>query len=126
MDTLGEESPSYCNVKKWAAKVKRGRESIGHNERPGRPKEATKDKTAEAVHDLVMCYRGRSLRSIAREVGINFGLVQAILTYVYGVSNVSSRWVPRQLIDDQKRAIDLTFQDIFCLATRMNLTLSTG
>jgi hypothetical protein len=37
------------------------------------------------VHDLVKCDRRRDLRNIAREVGITFGLVQAILTVVYGM-----------------------------------------
>jgi hypothetical protein len=49
---LGKESSSYSTVKKWAAEFKSGRESIGGDERP---KEATNDETAEAVHDLVMC-----------------------------------------------------------------------
>jgi hypothetical protein len=38
---------------KWAAEFKRGRKNIGDDERPGRPKEATNDKTAEAVHGHV-------------------------------------------------------------------------
>lgn len=104
MDTLGKESPSYSTVKKWAAEFKRGRESIKDDERPGRPKEATNEETAKAVHDLVMQDRRRDLRSIAEEVGISYGSVQAILTDVYGMSKVSARWVPRQLTDDQKRA----------------------
>jgi histone-lysine N-methyltransferase SETMAR len=49
-----------------------------------------------------MCDRRRDLRSIAREVGIRFGSVQATLTDVYGMSKVSARWVPRELTDDQK------------------------
>jgi hypothetical protein len=49
--------PAY---KKLAAELKRGRDSIGYDERPGRPKEATNDKTAKAVHDLVMCDRRQS------------------------------------------------------------------
>jgi hypothetical protein len=57
MDTLGWKSPSYSTVKKWAAEFKRSRESIGDDERPGRPKEATDDGNAKAVHDLVRCYR---------------------------------------------------------------------
>jgi transposase len=83
VDTLGKESPSFSTVKKWAAEFKKGRESIGDDERPGRPKKAANEETAEAVHDLVICDRRRGLRSIAREVGISFGSVQAILTDVF-------------------------------------------
>jgi hypothetical protein len=82
-------------VKRWAAEFKRGSENIGDHDRLWRPKEATNDETAEAVHDLVMCDKRRDLRSIAREMGISFGSVQAILTDVYGMSKVSARWVPR-------------------------------
>jgi hypothetical protein len=78
-------------VKKLAAKFHRGRKIIGDNERPVRPKEATNDKTAEAEQDLVMCDRRRNMRNTAREVGISFGSVQAILTDVYGMSKVSAR-----------------------------------
>jgi hypothetical protein len=78
-------------VKKWTAEFKRGRESIGDYEWPGRPKEATNNETAESVHDLVICDRRRDLRSMAREVGISFGSVQAILTDVYSMLNVSVR-----------------------------------
>jgi hypothetical protein len=69
---------------------KMGRERIGDNEGPGRPKVATSD-------------RRRDLRSIAREVGITFGSVQVIVTDVYDKSKVSARWVPRELTVDQKR-----------------------
>ena len=48
--------------------------------------------------------RRRDLRSIASEVGISFGAVQRILTDILGMSKVSARWVPRMLIDDQKRS----------------------
>jgi hypothetical protein len=72
-----------------------GRECVGHDERPGRPKEANNDETAKAVHDIVICDRRRDLRSIAREVGISFGSVQAILSDVYGMPKISARWVLR-------------------------------
>ena len=51
---------------------------------------------------MVMCDRGRDLRSIASEVGISFGAVQSILT-VLGLSKVKAKWIPRMLTDDQKR-----------------------
>ena len=103
MKTLGNGSPTYSTVKKWAAEFKRGRESIKADARSGRPKDAITDENVEIVHNLVMCDRRRDVRSIAIEVGISFGAVQTILTDILGMSNVSARWVPRMLTDDQKR-----------------------
>jgi hypothetical protein len=57
-------------IEKWAAEFKKGMESIGYDKRPGCPKEATNEETAEAVDDLVICDKMQDLRSIAREVGI--------------------------------------------------------
>jgi hypothetical protein len=39
----------------------------------------------------------------AKVMGISFGSFQAILTDVYGMSNVSARWFSRLLTCDQKR-----------------------
>jgi hypothetical protein len=50
-----------------------------------------------------MCDSKRDLRSIAREVSISFGSVQASLTDVYIMSKVAARWVPSQLTYDQKQ-----------------------
>ena len=63
----------------------------------------------------VMCVRRRDLQSIASELGISFGAVQSILTDILGMSNVSARWVPRMLTEDQKRI----FLCISCLAMKM-------
>jgi transposase len=120
IDTIRKESPSYSTLKTWAAEFKTGRAGIKDDERPGRQKEATNYESAEAVHDLVMCDRRQDLRSIAWEVSISFGSVQAILTDVYGISKVSARWVPRLTT----RGLGLTFQDIYCPAMGMNLIVS--
>ena len=45
--TLGNESPSYSTVKKWAAEFQRGRESIGYDARSSRPKDAATDINVE-------------------------------------------------------------------------------
>ena len=77
--TLGDESASYIMVEKWAAELRR-KESVEGYEWSGRPKEATTDENVELVHSLIMCDRRRSLRDIARQIGIRFGAVQYILT----------------------------------------------
>ena len=47
--TLGDESPSYSLVKKWAAEFRRGRQSFEDYEWSGPLKEATTDKNVELV-----------------------------------------------------------------------------
>ena len=59
MDTLGKESPSYSTVKKWAAEVKRGRESVDDCGQSGHPKDATADENVKVMHTLCMCDRRR-------------------------------------------------------------------
>ena len=45
------------------------------------PKGDTTDENVELVHSLIMCDR-RSLRDIARQIGISFGTVQSVLTNI--------------------------------------------
>ena len=52
--------------------------------------------------------RQQSLRGEKRalrmrdEIGISFGAVQSILSDILGMSNVSTKWVPQMLTNDQK------------------------
>ena len=102
--TLGDESPFYSTVRKWAAEFRRGRMSLEDYERPGRPKVVATDENVEHVHSLIMCDRRRSQRDIAGQIGISFGAVQSLLTDILGRSKVSARWIPRMLIKDQKKS----------------------
>ena len=65
---LGDESPSYSMMKKWAAEFRRGRESVENYERSA-------EENVELVHSLIMCDRKRILHDIARQTGIRFGAV---------------------------------------------------
>ncbi|EFN64175.1 Putative uncharacterized protein FLJ37770, partial [Camponotus floridanus] len=47
--TLGDSSPSFSTVKKWAAEFKRGRSSIFDDERSGRPKTATNEEIIQKI-----------------------------------------------------------------------------
>ena len=54
------------------------------------PQRATTDEDVEIVYSLVTCDRRLYLRDIASEVGISFGAVQTILTYILRMSKVSA------------------------------------
>ena len=49
---LERSSPSYGTVQKWAAKFKRGRESVTDDGRSGGPKDATADENVKVVQTL--------------------------------------------------------------------------
>ena len=78
--TLGDESPFYSMMKKWAAEFRKGRENMEEYVWSGHPKQATTDKNVELVHSLIMCDRRRSLHDIASQIDIGFGALQSILT----------------------------------------------
>ncbi|XP_018353526.1 PREDICTED: putative uncharacterized protein FLJ37770 [Trachymyrmex septentrionalis] len=50
----GDSAPSFTTVKFWAAEFKRGRKSLGDDERSGRPKTATADENIAKVHQIVL------------------------------------------------------------------------
>ena len=92
------------------AQRKNGQKSLRGGERAlrmmgrsGRPKNATADENVKVMHNLVMCERRRDVGSIASELSISFGAVQSILTDILGMPNVSARWVPQMLTEDQKK-----------------------
>ena len=78
-----------------------GKEIVEDDGRSGRFNNATADENVMAVHTLVICDRMQDLRSIASEVGINFGVVKSTLIDILGMSKVSAKWVPRMLTHDQ-------------------------
>ena len=93
IESLGKES-SYSTVTKWAAEFKGERESVEDDGRSGCPKDATADETVTVVHTLVMCDRGRDLRSIASEVGITINPNRHLFRKMR---------VPQMMTNDQER-----------------------
>ena len=65
-DTVyGDNAPSFTTVEFWAAEFKRGRKSLGDDERSGRLKTATADDNIAKVHQMVLDDRRIEVREIA-------------------------------------------------------------
>ncbi|XP_030761217.1 protein GVQW3-like [Sitophilus oryzae] len=99
----GVSAPSFTTVKFWAAEFKRGRKSLGDDERSGRPKTATTDDNIVKVHQMVLDDRRIKVREIAEIMNISKERVCHILNQDLGMRKLSARWVPRLLTLDQKR-----------------------
>ena len=61
----GDSAPSFTTVKFWTVEFKRGRKSLGEDERSGRPKTATSDENLAKVHQMVLDDRRIKMREIA-------------------------------------------------------------
>ena len=81
VQTLGEDSPSYSTIKKWAAEFKRGRDSTEDDPRSGRPKTSTTDEQVHATHRMVLDDRRLTVQQIAKTTGISAGSVHTILKF---------------------------------------------
>ena len=57
-------------MKFWAAEFKRGRKSLGDDERSGRPKTATTDENVVKVHQMVLDDRRTKVREIAEVMNV--------------------------------------------------------
>ena len=99
----GDSAPSFTTVKFWAAEFKRGRKSLGDDERSGRPKTATADENIAKVHQIVLDDRRIKVREIAEVMKMSKERVCHILHEHLGMTKLSARWVPRLLTLDQKR-----------------------
>ena len=102
VQTLGEDSPSYSTIKKWAAEFKRGRDSTEDDPRSGRPKTPTTDEQVDAIHRMVWDDRRLTVQQMAKTTGTSAGSVHASLTDTLGMSKLSARWEPRMLTPEQK------------------------
>ncbi|XP_030750541.1 protein GVQW3-like [Sitophilus oryzae] len=103
-DSVYEDSaPSFTTVKFWAAEFKRGRKSLGDDERSGRPKTATTDDNIAKVHQMMLDDRRIKVRKIAEVMNISKDYVCHTLNQDLGMRKLSARWVPRLLTLDQKR-----------------------
>ena len=87
MKTLGNESPSYSTVKKWAAEFKRGKE----DERSDHPKDAITDENIEIVHILVMCDRRQYSQRSGHKFWASANNSNGYLGYVQGLGKMGTK-----------------------------------
>lgn len=101
--TLGDSSPSFSTIKKWAAEFRRGHTSIQDDERSGRPRTATSAENVAKIHNAILNDRRLKVRELADMAKISNDRVHYILHDILGMKKLSARWVPRLLTSDQKR-----------------------
>ena len=96
----GPSCVSYDTVRRWKKKVES--ESIKNASKSGRPKSASRKDIISKIKEIIERDVRFTIRDIARKVGITLSTVHLILKK-HKVREISVRWVPYLLTDEQKR-----------------------
>ena len=89
---------------RWYNEFKRGRLTLGDEERSGRPLTAVTEENVLAVKNLIQDNRRVTYQEIQHVLQIGSGSLHEILHVHLRVRRIVSRWVPHNLTDAQKQA----------------------
>ncbi|GFW41987.1 HTH_48 domain-containing protein [Trichonephila clavipes] len=110
----GEKCVSDKSVRKWSARFRAGRESVGDDQRPGQANTVITSDLIGKVDDLVRNDRRVTLRMLALKVDASYGTVWTIVHNRLRFRKVCAAWVPKQLTDQQKELhMGLALQHLF-------------
>ena len=87
----------------WYNWFKKGREDVNDDARPGRSSTSTTDEHIEVVKKMILDNCRISIREVADDVIISFGLFQEIFMDVFGMKRAAAKIVPKLLSFGQKQ-----------------------
>ena len=96
---FGPSCVSFDTVRRLKKKFESGVESIKNAPKSGRPKSASRKEIISKIKEIIEGDARFTVCDIARKVGISLSTVHLILK----VRQISARWVPHLLTDEQKR-----------------------
>ena len=99
---FGNEALSPTPIKQWFKRFKNGRASVESDPCSRRPSTSQKEEVMDQVRKKVQedCYL--AVQEIVAEVGISTGSVHSILTEDLNLGRVSTKFVPKLLMEQQK------------------------
>jgi histone-lysine N-methyltransferase SETMAR len=102
LPVYGGKCLSRKAVHNWVDKFSQGRAKIVDEDRPGRPVQIATDTTVRRVEDIIRADRRVTIDNVAAAIGCSHGLAYSIMHDVLNFCKVCSRWVPRQLTEEDK------------------------
>ena len=99
----GHEYVSYSTVAEWLQRFRRGRISSKDDLRMGRPTTVVTDKNIDAVGMLIKENPHISIRHIAWEVDLSYGVVSSIIHEELKTKKLCARWIPHELREECKK-----------------------
>ncbi|GFX13414.1 HTH_48 domain-containing protein [Trichonephila clavipes] len=109
-----EKCDSDKSVRKWSARFRAGRESVGDDQKPGQANTVITSDLIDKVDDLVRSDRRVTLRMLALKVDVSYGTVWTTVHDRLRFRKVCVAWVPKQLTNQQKELrMGLALQHLF-------------
>ncbi|RVE43011.1 hypothetical protein evm_012323 [Chilo suppressalis] len=99
-----DEGPSNATINRWCSEFKRGRLTLGDEQRSGRPTTAVTEESVLAVKKKIQENRRITYEEIQHTLHIGSASVHKILHEHLCVRRIVSRWVPHNLTEAQKQA----------------------
>ncbi|CAF5104262.1 unnamed protein product, partial [Rotaria sp. Silwood1] len=100
---LGPNTPSYQTVARWAKRFREGSEDVNDDFRSGRPVSVLTDENIELVRQVINNDPYSIYDDIIAETSLCRGTIEQIIHNYLKMKKVTSRWIPRQLNDEQKQ-----------------------
>ena len=98
----GKHVMSRKQVSVWCSAFTEGRTNLQDEPRVGRPRSSTTEDNIAHVDALIQDNKQHKLRDMAAELDIPKSVVHEIVHEKLGYQKVSSHWVPKQLIEENK------------------------
>jgi hypothetical protein len=109
-------------VNERVKKFQNGRQNVSDEHPSGRPVAVATETVKQQIQQRICDYRRVTIDETAMELNMSHGSTYNIVHDNLGYTEVCSRWVPRQLSDDHKRAQQtICQQHLDCHAREGNL-----
>ena len=102
---------SQGRVYEWVEGFQNGRQNVSDEHRSGRPVSVANETVKQQIEQQICDYRRVTIDEIAVEFNMSHGSAYIIVHDDLGYRKVCSRWVPRQLSDDHRRAWQMICQE---------------
>jgi transposase len=102
MEVCGVETVDQSTISRWAQRFHEGRLSIENDPKSGRPRTSTDDQSVERVLQILEEDHRMTCEEIAQSAGISRASAYRILIERLHKRRIAARWVPHDLIEEQK------------------------
>jgi transposase len=107
----GDSCLSQGRVYEWVERFQNRRQNVSDEHQSGRPVSVATETVKQHFEQRIRNYRRVTIDETAVELNMSYSCAYNIVHEYLGCRKVCSRWVPRQLSSDHKRAWQMICQE---------------